>query len=102
MEEKADALSEVAPAMSEVSKQTTSQIKTAKPGKNPGRVVARKKISRTPCLALYARQKKTKDAGSPRRAKRAFTTCTESDSGRLKAYLIFAIGSLAVSVLGVN
>ena len=43
MEEKADALSEVAPAMSEVSKQTTSQIKTAKPGKNPGRVVARKK-----------------------------------------------------------
>ena len=47
MEEKADALSEFAPAMSEVSKQTTSQIKTAKPGKNPGRVVARKKISRT-------------------------------------------------------
>ena len=60
MEEKADALSEVAPAMSEVSKQTTSQIKTAKPGKNPGRVVARKKISRTkPSCTRGKRKQKT-------------------------------------------
>lgn len=59
MEEKADALSEVAPAMSEVSKQTTSQIKTAKPGKNPGRVVAGKKIRRTklPCTRGKRKQK---------------------------------------------
>ena len=59
MEEKTDALSEVAPAMAEVSKQTTSQIKIAKPGKNPGRVVARKKISRTkpPCTRGKRKQK---------------------------------------------
>ena len=59
MEEKADALSEVAPTMSEVSKQTTSRIKTAKPGKNPGRVVTRKEISRTkpPCTRGKRKQK---------------------------------------------
>lgn len=58
MEEKADALSEVAPAMSEVSKQTTSQIKTAKPGKNPGRVVARKKLAGRNRLVREAKENK--------------------------------------------